>query len=80
MTTKLNAEQRRILQRMAAGQQLLRWKAWFGKARKPAYLLANGGERGYPTGQSVNGLIKRGLIVLGPYGYVLSPAGREAAK
>ena len=75
MTTKLSEWQRFILQRMAVGQKLVRGYTW-------AYHLV--GDVTFRTkvapGQSVNGLIKRGLIVQGPDGYELSPAGREAAK
>ena len=75
MTTKLSAEQRFILQRMAAGQKLVNGYDW-------AYKLVGDvtfGSRVAP-GRSVRGLILRGLIVYGPNGYELSPAGREAAQ
>jgi hypothetical protein len=75
MTTKLSDEQRRVLQRMAAGQKLVIGVAW-------AYHLVDNMTLGssVPTASSVRGLIVRRLIVWGSDGYELSPAGREAAQ
>lgn len=78
MTTKLSDEQRRILQRMAGGPRLVagRYKNVYRLVSTDIFRFSTSGA----SGPAVRGLIKRGLIVQGPNGYELSPAGREAAK